>query len=239
MTNLDNHNPQPFYHRPTIRLAAALALLIPLAYLAGRYVTSLTLPSPWSVITSAATLMALGSLIGLPIGLFYGSLKSQGPSPIIHHFHPSFVKQQDKILEQIKAELQTAHDLFSLRRGDATTTTGLRYDTNFWLAAKASGQLFVMQEPKLLSTIAKAYYWLEEANRLEGLAYESVYKPMVVVDNQNSTTHLLNQARLIDGPLGASLDLATIAINGQLGTDQNLPENLQPEPVIAHTETTY
>jgi hypothetical protein len=234
MATTDNQL-KPFYHRRAIRLVAALAILAPAAYLIGRYAAG-SAPAPWDFLASTATIIALGSLLGIPIGLFFGSLRSQVPGSIIHHFHPSFVRQQDKILEQIKAELARVQQVFASRRGDATNVTSMQYDTSFWTAAKASGQLFVMQEPKLLATIAEAYHWVEEVNRLEDLAFKSYYLPTVSPDNQNPTANLLAQARLLDGPLAANLSLAIITIDSQLTSDNQTPPELQPEPVAAHSE---
>jgi hypothetical protein len=84
-----------------------------------------------------------------------------------------------------------------------------------------------MQEPKLLNTIATAYYWIDQANHLETLAYESQYNSTAMVDNQNATTHLIAEARLLDGPLGVALQNAIDAINNQISTD-TLPTTTAP-----------
>jgi hypothetical protein len=227
----------PFYHRLAVKVAGIAAILIPLAYLAGRYATGFHLTHGWSLLANVATAIAFGALLGIPVGLFYGSLKSQMPGPIMHHFHPSFVNQQDKILDQLKGELGRNQELLRTRVGDAMSITSLRYDTGFWAAVKASGQLFVMQEPELLATLARTYYWLEEANRLESLAFESHFTTPVHIENESATTHLLEQARLLDGVLGTSLMAASGAIDVQLATDQATPPAQTPEPVMAHTET--
>jgi hypothetical protein len=227
----------PFYHRLAIKVGGVAALLVPVAYLAGRYATGFHLTHGWSILANLATAIAFGALLGIPIGLFYGSLKSQMPGQIMHHFHPSFVNQQDKILEQLKAELSRNQELLRTRIGDAMSISSLRYDTSFWAAAKASGQLFVMQEPELLATLARTYYWLEEANRLESLAFESHFTTPVHIENESATTHLLEQARLLDGVLGTSITAATSAIDVQLATDRSTPPANAPEPVMAHTES--
>ena len=235
--NSPTNNPnQPFYHRLAVKIAGVVALLIPVAYLSGRYATGFHLTHGWSILANVATAIAFGALLGIPIGLFYGSLKSQTPGPIMHHFHPSFVNQQDKILEQLKAELSRNQELLRTRIGDAMSITSLSYDTSFWAATKASGQLFVMQEPELLATLARTYYWLEEANRLEALAFESHFTTPVHIENESATTHLLEQARLLDGVLQTSIGAATAAIDVQLATDRSTPASKAPEPVIAHTE---
>jgi hypothetical protein len=227
----------PFYHRLAVKVGGVIALLVPVAYLTGRYATGFHLSHGWSLLANVATAIAFGALLGIPIGLFYGSLKSQMPGPIMHHFHPSFVNQQDKILEQIKGELGRNQELLRTRIGDAMSITSLRYDTSFWAAVKASGQLFVMQEPQLLATLARTYYWLEEANRLESLAFESHFSTPVHIENESATTHLLEQVRLLDGVLGTSINAATSAIDVQLATDQATPPAQATEPVMAHTET--
>lgn len=223
----------PLYYRRRVKFAALAAALAPVSYLAGRYAMSTPLPEPWNLVAISTALVALGALLGIPIGLFYGSLKFQAGGSIVHHYHPSFMKQQDKILEQLKIELLQTKSLLEARRGDAITTTPLRYDTGFWMAVKASGQLFVMQEPELLATIARAYSWLDEANRLEALAFESQNVPF---PNQGTTSHLIGQARLIDGVLTSAVELAVIAINAQLGLDSQTPPGAEPEPAIARTE---
>jgi hypothetical protein len=234
MATLDT-NPQPQSHRTRLVFLGAVALLAPVSYLAGRYAVSAHVPQPWTFISIGASMLGLGALMGIPLGLFFGSLRSQ-TGPIIRHYHPSFIRQQDKILEQLRTELSYARDQWRERAGDSISTTAIRYDLSFWNAAKASGQLFVMQEPALLSTIAKAYHWLEEANRIEQLAFEANYAP--ASDNQNATTHLIAQARLLDGAVSSNLDLAIIAIDGQLGVDRATPPGQEPEPAVAHTELT-
>jgi hypothetical protein len=227
--------PQPFYHRLAVKIAGAIVLLVPVAYFAGRAAATAHLASTGQVFATGASAIAFGALLGIPLGLFFGSVKSQAPGPVIQHFHPSFVKQQDKILEELKSELSRDKSLLQTRLGDSSSTTGVRYDTAFWRAVQSSGQLFVMQEPKLLATLARTYYWLEEANRIEGFAFEAHFNG-AAIDHQSAVAHLLEQARLLDGVIGTSLDAAIISINAQLQYDQVAPDELTPEPVIAHRE---
>jgi len=202
----------------TIHYLGLAAVLAPVAYIIGRYATTLALPEPLAVISQAAVMIAMGVLVGMPIGLFFGRLR---PTPITaSRRKPNVIVQQDKILEQLKDELIQNKNLFEARKGNQTFLTRIAYLTGFWTAAKSSGQLFVMQEPKLLNTIATAYYWLEQANRLENLAYESQYAPHAVVDNQNATTHLIAEVRLLDGPLSIALQGAIDAVSNQLATDR-------------------
>lgn len=203
-----------------LQLIGLLAVLAPVAYLTGRFATSFSLPDPWTLIASGAVATSLGALLGIPIGLFFGGLRGQpaGP-PVTHLHHPDTIKQQDKILAQLQQELSQNQELFEARRGNSAYLTRISYLTGFWTAVKASGQLFVMQEPQLLNTIATAYYWIEQTNRLENLAYEAQFAGASATDNQNASTHLVSEARLLDGPLGISIQAAIDAIKAQLATD--------------------
>jgi hypothetical protein len=223
--------PEPNSHRGRLIFLGLVALLAPVSYAAGRYAVSAHVPQPWTFISIGASMIGLGALMGIPVGLFFGSLRAQ-TGPIIRHYHPDFVRQQDKILEQLLSELKHARDQWKTRAGDSTTATALQYDLSFWNAVKASGQLFVMQAPELLSTVAKAYHWLDEANRIEGLAYNAS------LTDDKAARHLLEQARVLDGAVSANVDLAIVTIEGQLGTDRTTPPGAEPEPTIAHTEIT-
>jgi hypothetical protein len=79
-----------------------------------------------------------------------------------------------------------------------------------------------MSNPALMNTIAGAYYWVEQASRLENLAFESRYSG-AVVDNQNATTHLLADARMLDGPLETSLNAALNGIDAALDAANTAP----------------
>lgn len=210
---------------PHVRLNLArglslVAVLAPLAYLAGRYATSFPLTGPWYYLASGVLALALGALIALPVGIYFGSLALQSPPAASDRpAHPDYHRQQDGILAQVRNELKENQALFNARKGDVGFLTRISYITSFWEAAKASGQLFVLQDPKLLNTIASAYYWVNQANRLESLAYESKYTPTVIIDNQNATTHLIAEARLLDGPLEMALQAAIDAINAQIAAD--------------------
>jgi hypothetical protein len=201
-----------------LRSLGLAAALIPVAYLLGRFAITIFSGTPWLALAASLTTLALGALLGIPLGLAFGQLSPQKPALQPPH-HPHTIEQQDKILAQLRAELSQNQQLFQARKGNAEVLTRINYLTDFWEAVKASGQLFVMQEPKLLNTIATAYYWLKQANRLESLAYESQYKPSTSPDNQNASTHLIAEARLLDGPLGVALSAAIDGINAQITTD--------------------
>jgi hypothetical protein len=183
-----------------VQLVGLAALLIPAAYIWGRYAVNLSLQGPLELIIPGLAATSLGALIGIPIGLFFGSAKNPTP-PAPIHTHPNMTKQQDKILEQLREELIQNKNLFEARKGNQSFLTRISYLTGFWTAAKSSGQLFVMQEPKLLHTLATAYY-------------------TAVINNHNATTHLIAEARLLDGPLGVAVQSAIDAINNQLAADR-------------------
>lgn len=201
----------------TAQLAALLVVLVPLAYLGGRFATSWLAGTPWVTAAAALSTIALGGLIGIPIGLFFAGIRTPAAPPAEHH--PDTIRQQDKILAQLREELMQNQKLFESRQGNDQVLTRISYLTSFWSAVKASGQLFVMQDPALLRTIALAYYWIDQANRLEGMAYEAQYQPSASPDNQNASTHLIAEARLLDGPLGIALQTAIDAIDHQVAAD--------------------
>jgi hypothetical protein len=166
---------------------------------------------------------SLGMLVGIPVGLFFGSQKvPAAPAPAVHPHSGNILKQEPEILAQIKQELSQIKVLFEPRKGNQSLLSRIAYPTEYWNALKASGQLFVMSNPALMNTIAGAYYWVEQASRLENLAFESRYSG-AVVDNQNATTHLLADARMLDGPLETSLNAALNGIDAALDAANTAP----------------
>jgi hypothetical protein len=143
-------------------------------------------------------------MIGIPVGLFFGSLRSspdQVATPASTPARPNTLEMERSILVQLKAELTENRTLFEARKGSTTMFARIDYVTPFWTSIKASGRLFVMQDAALLNTIATAYYWL----------YEAKYAK----DNPESdaiASHLITEARLLDGQVESTLDAAILAI---------------------------
>ncbi|HVQ44719.1 MAG TPA: hypothetical protein VMT30_07190 [Candidatus Saccharimonadia bacterium] len=192
-------------------LIGLLALLAPLGYLAGRLSTSQLAGSYIAFLGSGLALGALGAMIGIPIGLFFGSLRSgtTRPSAALSANTPAMERD---ILEQLRAELVEDKALFDARRGSTTMYARIEYLMSFWTTIKASGRLFVMQDAHLLNTIATAYYWLEQATHLETLAYEAKYAGKQI-DEARTAEHLIAEARLLDGQLDAALSRAIAEID--------------------------
>lgn len=119
------------------------------------------------------------------------------------------------ILAQLRTELTENQALFEARKGSTTMFARIDYVTPFWTAVKASGRLFVMQDAQLLSTVGTAYYWLDQATRLEALAYEAKYS---ATPEQGTATaeKLIGEARLLDGQLETSLSAAIKALDAAL-----------------------
>lgn len=181
------------------------ALLAPVGYVAGRYI-SLNL-----------ALVSLGALIGIAVGLFFGSLSTLRQAPVKAAGAPTGnTRQMERdILAQLRTELTENQALFEARKGSTTMFARIDYITPFWVAVKASGRLFVMQDAQLLSTVGTAYYWLDQATRLESLAYEAKYS---ATPEQGTATaqKLISEARLLDGQLETSLSAAIKALDTAL-----------------------
>jgi hypothetical protein len=210
-----------------VHIMGLLALLAPVAYVLGRLgVTALT-ATYFHVISPVVVATSLGLMLGIPIGLFFGAQKSTVIPAPIHPHADKILAQEDDILAQIRQELQQIDILFAPRRGDQTVLSRIAYPTEYWTALKASGQLFVMRNPALLNIIAAAYYWVEQASRLEILAFETRYSG-AAVDNQNASTHLVADARLLDGPLETSLKAAIAAIDAALDASRQAAATAPP-----------
>jgi hypothetical protein len=226
----------PDQHRRLHRthVVAALALIAPIAYIAGRYSLEALASGYWSFVTSGVVGAAIGGLVSLPIGLYFGTLAGGAAtrSDRAHTYRTDTITHQAHILAQIRQELAEDQQLYNARRGDYATVVRIAYPTPFWTAAKASGQLFVVQSPQLLATMATAYYWLEQANHVENLAYEAKY---TTADGQGSivaSNRLISEARLLDGPLGIALQRALDGIDTELAlSDPETLSNLRrPHP---------
>ncbi len=211
---------QPLTNPPRLRtthLVAILAVLAPVGYLIGRFSAGALAGTYFQFITPVVVATSLGALAGIPIGLFFGSLRPTPAGLPASHPHLAIdnLPREADILAQIKQELSQIKILFDARKGDQTVLARIAYPTEFWDTLKASGQLFVVRNPALLNTIAGAYYWVGQANHLETMAFEARYSA-AAVDNQNAYTHLIADARLLDGPLDTSLNAALTAIDSIL-----------------------
>jgi len=187
-----------------------LAVLAPLSYLVGRVSTRWVAGTYLAFLTSGVSAVALGVMAGIPLGLFFGSLRSVKTHAATA---PNNAKMERSILEQLRAELAEDKGLFEARRGSTTMFARIAYVTPFWATIKASGRLFVMSDAGFLGTIATAYYWLDQATHLETLAYEAKYSRSGSEGSELSAKHLINEARLLDGQLSSSLDSALLAID--------------------------
>jgi hypothetical protein len=199
---------------PTRLFLAILALLAPIGYLSGRFSAPIVAGTPVGPLTSGFIVLTLGVMVGIPIGLFFGAIHTPGPaksSPSTPS-QPSTHEMETDILNQLRAELQENLALFEARKGSSTVVARLEYVTSFWQAVKASGRLFVMQDANLMSTVALAYYWLDQANHLEKLAYDAKNSGQVA-DSQLTTARLIAEARLLDGSIESSLQTAINALN--------------------------
>jgi hypothetical protein len=204
-----------FRLRPGV-FVALLLLLAPLGYIAGRISTPVLAGTYFEFLTSGVVATTLGVMIGLPFGLFFGTLRTPRlASPVVHTPAGNTVQMETDILAEIKTELEENKALFEARKGSTTVVARLEYVTTFWDAAKASGRLFVMQNARLMSTIALAYYWLAQANHLEKLAYDAKNSGQVE-DSQFTTARLISEVRLLDASLESALNAAIDAINTQV-----------------------
>jgi hypothetical protein len=158
--------------------------------------------------------VALGVMIGIPVGLFFGTLRSPRVSPAAAN-RPNTRAMEHSILEQLRAELAENRALFEARKGSLTMFARIDYISPFWDSVKASGRLFVMPD-QLLSTIATAYYWLDQATHLEKLAYVAKYAAHNPDEGAATADHLIGEARLLDGQIESSLEGAIDAIDHAL-----------------------
>jgi hypothetical protein len=202
-------DPRRIQLTPTV-MVGLLAVLAPLSYIIGRVSTGLIANTYLAYLTSGIASSALGVMIGIPIGLFFGSLRT----PRAHKSASvSTPQMEESILEKLRAELVENKSLFEARRGSTTMFARIAYITSFWTTIKASGRLFVMSDADLLSTIATAYYWLDQASRLELLAYKAKYARAAIEGDDASASHLISEVRLLDGQIAGSLENAILAID--------------------------
>jgi hypothetical protein len=204
--------PTGFRLRPAV-FAALLLLLAPLGYIAGRISAPVLAGTYFEFLASGVVATTLGVMIGLPFGLFFGTLRTPHlASPVVHTPAGNTLQMEADILAELKTELEENKALFEARKGSTTVVARLEYVTTFWDAAKASGRLFVMQNARLMSTIALAYYWLSQANHLEKLAYDAKNSGQVA-DSQFTTARLISEVRLLDASVESALTAAIDVIN--------------------------
>jgi hypothetical protein len=202
---------QGFRLRPAT-IVGLLALLAPVSYLSGRLSTEFLADTFMQYIASGVAAGALGVMVGIPIGLFFGTQRTGAVSGSAMVSSPNTRKMELSILEQLRDELSENKALFDARKGSTSMYARIDYITPFWTSIKASGRLFVMQDATLLSTIGTAYYWLDQATHLETLAYEAKYaRPADKVTG--TAEHLIGEARLLDGQIETTLAAAIAALN--------------------------
>lgn len=188
--------------RPVV-LMGLLAILAPLSYLVGRYTTPETPAGLLRAFTSTLWLVGLGAILGIPVGLFFGAMRSSSTNatPV----------DKAEVLDQLRTELTENQQLFLARKGSATIVARLGYVTSYWESAQHSGQLSAIARPSQLSRISLAYYWLNQANHLEMLAYDAK-NGGVARDPEFTTAKLISEVRLLDEPIEKAITAALSAV---------------------------
>lgn len=198
-----------------------------LGYLAGRLGWLGNLPglngNLWSNIT---WWWLLGTVILLAIGLWLTSWYVAWRNSRLPDYLASGVAQPQSTtetqagssesraqpaLDQLASEIQENVALLASRRGSTGVVARLGYVIAYWPAALGTGQLAGVFTPSQLSQVSLAYYWLEQANHLEVLAYNAKNSG-VAVDGEFATAKLISEIRLLDDPLAKALDGALAAI---------------------------
>lgn len=191
-----------------LQVLGLAALLAPISYAVGRLNEGNGL--------SMLAWGGLGMLIGLPLGLAYGSFKATAPvAPAAPAASPNTREMEKSILEQIRTELAENQALFQARKGNSNMYARIEYLSGFWESIKASGRLFVMQDAALIGSIGGAYFWLAQATHLETLAYEAKYAAGALT-GATTAQQLVGEARLLDGQLENALTHALSAIDAAL-----------------------
>lgn len=214
-----NPTPSTYSRGPRLGLRVLVAtagILAPLSYFAGRVSASWLAHTYLAYLGSGIAVGALGTMVGIPIGLFFGSLRTPGSKPAATTSGSTATMEQS-ILEQLRQELTENQALFEARKGSTTMFARIDYITPYWAAVKASGRLFVLSDDILLRTIGTAYYWLDQATHLETLAYEAKYATANTAEHAVAE-RLITEARLLDGQIETSLSAAISAINLSSGT---------------------
>jgi hypothetical protein len=114
-------------------------------------------------------------------------------------------------LDQLENELRENVALLDSRRGSTGLVARLGYVMAYWPAALGTGQLTGLLNPAQLNQIALAYYWLDQANHLEVLAYNAKNSGQTA-DPEFTTAKLISEIRLLDDPLAKALDGALAAV---------------------------
>lgn len=191
-----------------IKVLGLAALLAPISYAVGRLNPTDLAAFGWS---------GLGMMIGITLGIAYGSFKTMpaapaAPAPVAS---PNTHEMEKSILEQLRTELGENLALFEARKGNSNMFARIEYLTGFWESIKASGRLFVMQDAALIGSVGAAYFWLAQASHLETLAYEAKYAAGALT-GPTTAQQLVGEARLLDGQVENSLQHALAAIDQAL-----------------------
>jgi hypothetical protein len=212
-TTLPNPTPSAKPSRLPLMIGL-LAVLAPIGYLAGRVSTITLAHSFFSFVGTGLVAGATGMMIGIPIGLFFGSMRP-GPSDPTRGSTGNTAQMESDILRQLRDELAQNQSLFNARKGSTTMFARIDYLTAFWDAVKASGRLFVMQDANLLKYISLAYYWLDQASNLEKLAYAAKYAQDNITDPERPA-RLISEARMLDDQLSFSMSAAIDALDAAI-----------------------
>lgn len=188
-----------------------LALAAPVAYVIGRTDVASSTDAFQSALSQGLWLSALGVLLGIPVGLYFGTNRATpaSSSTLVTTSHAGGTAAD--VMRELATELGENQQLFAARKGKTEVVARLGYVTSYWDTAKAAGRLFVIEDAHLLSQIALAYYWLDQANHVETLAYNAKNSGQTV-DAEYTTARLISEARLLDEPLEAALAAAVAAI---------------------------
>lgn len=189
-----------------VRVLGLAALLAPISYAVGRLNGGQLAALGWA---------GLGMMIGITLGIAYGSFKSVPAVSPQKVASPNTAEQERSILEQLQTELSENLALFQARKGNSNMYARIEYLTGFWESVKASGRLFVLQDAALLGSIGSAYFWLAQATHLETLAYEAKYAAGALT-GPTTAQQLVGEARLLDGQLENSLQHALESIRRAL-----------------------
>ncbi len=201
--------------RTSIPYAITVAILMVIGYLAGRLGWFADITS-WrdGVWLNTTWWWLLGTLIILTLGLWliswYVAWRNSQPTTAPAASVPS-AAASTTALDQLENELRENVALLDSRRGSTGLVARLGYVMAYWPAALGTGQLTGLLNPAQLNQIALAYYWLDQANRLEVLAYNAKNSGQTA-DPEFTTAKLISEIRLLDDPLAKALDGALAAV---------------------------
>ncbi|QQR52045.1 hypothetical protein IPG36_05670 [bacterium] len=202
--------------RTSIPYAISLAILMVLGYLTGRlgWLSGESLPTD-GIWTNATWWWLLGAIIVLTLGLWliswYVAWRNSQPTVAAGYTSTAPTTINPTSLDQLEKELLENQALLNSRKGSTGLVARLGYVLAYWPAALGTGQLTGLLNPTELNQIALAYYWLEQANHLEVLAYNAKNSGQTI-DAEFVTAKLISEIRLLDDPLAAALDGALAAV---------------------------